>query len=548
MWEDLKVETMKSAISLPLRQHASRGNSALLSPSATPTLHSSSTLPNSHTHTHTSFRSTDSTSSDSVVAALDQRRCLYILSLHHCAQELELSFLRQDGNKITAAVYSLVKGGQKGEGKQLEGQRNDRREMKRRCALKMPEAAPLSCILLLLLLPRCVNAACPSVCSCSESDREVDCSWRGLRTLPSGFQLNIHSLNLSHNRLADLDHVLAPYTHLRTLDVSHNRLSRMPALLPRSLWEIYASGNRIRLLEKNDTAYHWNLRLLDLSANRLERVVFINNTLPSLKALNLSCNKFWTVPTNMPRNLEMVDLSHNTLVQILPGSLDRLPRLSHFYLHANRFSTVCEGAFEKLHGLRLITLGDNPWACEDDFNIRYLLDWARHTSASVLGCLCHTGSICGDAQLARVTSGWYFASYTLAPHGRVGWEFNRLLSGVTTHYRSEEVLTGTEYTRKAPKHSSYPDESFGHGFLLTSTESLSATSLHIPTDMPVTEDLLTTGGVSTSSTRRTTTLRTRSVRRTNQKLGRNASPHNTARSMFTVSLSVLFLIITDHVM
>lgn len=417
----------------------------------------------------------------------------------------------------------------------------------------MREAALLSCMpLLLLYAARCINAACPSVCSCSESDREVDCSWRGLRTLPGGFQLNIHSLNLSHNRLADLDHVLAPYTHLRTLDISHNRLSHMPALFPRSLWEIYASGNRIRLLKKNDTVYHWNLRLLDLSANRLERVVFINNTLPSLQALNLSCNKFWTVPTNMPRNLEMVDLSHNTLVQILPGSLDRLPRLSRFYLHANHFPAVCEGAFEQLHGLRLITLGDNPWACDDHSKIKYLLDWAKHTSARVLGCPCHTWSICGDTQLARVTSGWYFASYTLAPRSRVGWEFNRLLSGVTTHYRSEEVLTGNQYTRKDPKLSSHPDnneESFGRSFLLTSaSESLSSTSLHIPTDTPVTEDLLTTSGVSTSSTRRTTTLRTRSVRRTSQKLGRNASPENKAWFMFTVSLNVLFLITTDHVM
>ncbi|KAI5099644.1 oligodendrocyte-myelin glycoprotein [Silurus meridionalis] len=418
----------------------------------------------------------------------------------------------------------------------------------------MRNAVPLSSpvlLLLLLLLTGCINAACPSACSCKESNREVDCSWKGLRTLPSGFQVNIHSLNLSHNRVADLDNVLAPFTHLRTLDVSHNRLSRMPALLPRSLWEIYATGNRIRLLEKNDTAYHWNLRLLDLSANRLERVVFINNTLPSLQALNLSCNKFWTVPTNLPRNLEMVDLSHNTLVQILPGSLDRLPRLSQFYLHANRFSTVCEGAFEQLHGLRLITLGDNPWACDDHSNIEYLLDWTRHASARVLGCPCHTWSICGDAHLGRVTSGWYFASYTLAPRGEVGWDFNRLLSGGTNHHRSEEMLPDTQYTRNAPKLFSHPDdnkESVSHGFLLTSaTESLSATSPHILTNAPVNEELLTTEGVSTSSTRRTTTLRTRSVRRTNQKIGRNAGPEIRPWFKFTVSLNMLFLTTTYHI-
>uniref|UniRef100_A0A3B4E197 LRRNT domain-containing protein n=1 Tax=Pygocentrus nattereri TaxID=42514 RepID=A0A3B4E197_PYGNA len=211
----------------------------------------------------------------------------------------------------------------------------------------MYKRAPLSCLLLLLSLLD-INAACPSVCSCSDSQREVDCSWRGLRHLPSGLQFNVYSLNLSHNRLADLDHHLSPYTHLRTLDISNNRLARLPASLPRSLWDIRASGNRIRFLEKNDTTYHWNLRTLDLSANKLERVVFINNTLPNLKALNLSHNRFWTVPTNMPQNLEMVDLSHNTLVQILPESLDRLAKLTRFHLHANRFSTVSEGAFENL--------------------------------------------------------------------------------------------------------------------------------------------------------------------------------------------------------
>ncbi len=161
-----------------------------------------------------------------------------------------------------------------------------------------------------------------------------------------GLQRNIQSLNLTHNRLSDLDHHLSTLTHLRILDISYNRLLHFPASMPRALWEINISGNRLRVLNKDDTAYQWNLRVLDLSVNKLDRVVFINNTLPNLKALNLSHNKFWTVPTNMPQNLEEVDISHNTLVQILPGSLKRLHRLARLYLHANRFTTVRVGAFE----------------------------------------------------------------------------------------------------------------------------------------------------------------------------------------------------------
>uniref|UniRef100_A0A3B4ZDD3 Oligodendrocyte myelin glycoprotein n=1 Tax=Stegastes partitus TaxID=144197 RepID=A0A3B4ZDD3_9TELE len=110
--------------------------------------------------------------------------------------------------------------------------------------------------------------------------------------------------------------------------------------------------------------------------------------------------KFWTVPTNMPHNLESIDLSHNYLAQIIPGSLDRLQRLAQFYLHANRFSWLSEGIFDKLIGLEMITLGDNPWACEEEENITRLLRWAEQTHATVLGCPCYTRPICGKTHLA----------------------------------------------------------------------------------------------------------------------------------------------------
>lgn len=183
--------------------------------------------------------------------------------------------------------------------------------------------------------------------------------------------------------------------------MSYNRLPSLPPALPRSLWVIRAAGNHLRLLDKNDTAYHWNLRALDLSGNVLERVVFINNTLPGLRALNLSHNRFWTVPTNMPHNLESIDLSHNYLVQILPGSLDRLPRLAQFYLHANRFSWLHQGVFDKLTGLAFMTLGENPWACEEEENITRLLRWATQTPATVTGCPCYTRPVCGPADGRR---------------------------------------------------------------------------------------------------------------------------------------------------
>lgn len=215
--------------------------------------------------------------------------------------------------------------------------------------------------------------------------------------------------------LQGLNSQLSHYAHLRILDLSYNRLETLPPALPRSLWDIRAAGNLLRSLEKNNTAYHWNLKVLDLSNNELERIVFINNTLLSLQTLNLSHNRFWTVPTNMPHNLEIIDLSYNYLVQILPGSLDRLSKLTLFYLHANRFSWLPEGVFKRLLVLEVITLGDNPWACEEEDKITQIFKWAEQTRATVLGCPCYTRPICGQTHLTATGWEWHSALLTEPP-------------------------------------------------------------------------------------------------------------------------------------
>ncbi|KAK2537326.1 Omg [Columba guinea] len=245
-----------------------------------------------------------------------------------------------------------------------------------------------TCLLVLLCFTPTALGVCPSTCTCSGNDRNVDCSGRNLTILPHGLQDNITYLNLSFNQFVDLDHQLTRFTNLRTLDISNNWLKNVPAHLPKSLWELYAINNNIKVLQKLDTAYQWNLRVLDVSRNMVERAVLINNTLSSLKFLNLSSNKLWTVPTNMPYNIETVDLSSNFLSQILPGTLLRLHRLTSLYLHNNKFMYIPDKAFDQLFQLQLVTLYNNPWACSDVQNIPYLLKWVRGTAADVVGAPC----------------------------------------------------------------------------------------------------------------------------------------------------------------
>ncbi|KAK9412484.1 OMG: Oligodendrocyte-myelin glycoprotein [Crotalus adamanteus] len=248
--------------------------------------------------------------------------------------------------------------------------------------------ASLGILVLLVFIPA-VQGICPSLCSCSGNDRNVDCSGRNLTTLPYGLQDNITYLNLSYNHFVDLNHQLTQFANLRTLDVSNNWLRSLPAQLPRSLWEIYATHNSIKVLQKLDTAYQWNLKVLDVSRNMVERAVLINNTMSSLVFLNLSSNKLWTVPTNMPINVETVDLSNNFLSQILPGTLRRLTNLSQLYLHNNKFTHIPDNAFDQLLQLQLITLYNNPWACEDKQPVlSYLQNWTGKTHATVFGLPC----------------------------------------------------------------------------------------------------------------------------------------------------------------
>ncbi|NWT62467.1 OMGP protein, partial [Erythrocercus mccallii] len=245
-----------------------------------------------------------------------------------------------------------------------------------------------TCLLVLLVFIPTGLGICPSSCKCSGNDRNVDCSGRNLTVLPQGLQDNLTYLNLSFNQFVDLDHQLTRFTNLRTLDISNNWLKNVPAHLPKSLWELYATNNNIKVLQKLDTAYQWNLRVLDVSRNMVERAVLINNTLSSLKFLNLSSNKLWTVPTNMPYNIETVDLSNNFLSQILPGTLVRLQHLTSLYLHNNKFSYIPDKAFDQLSQLQVITLYNNPWSCGDNQTIPYVLQWVQGTGARVVGAPC----------------------------------------------------------------------------------------------------------------------------------------------------------------
>ncbi|XP_043910574.1 oligodendrocyte-myelin glycoprotein isoform X2 [Protopterus annectens] len=244
---------------------------------------------------------------------------------------------------------------------------------------------------------------CPSSCVCIGGNRVVDCSQKNLITIPARLQNDITSLNLSHNQIKNLNNMTTNFSHLRILDISYNLLSSLPENLPKSLWELYAANNNIEIVQKDDIAYQWNLKILDLSNNNIHRITLINNTLSSLQSIRMNGNRLWTVPTNLPNKLIMIDLSNNNLNQILPSSLDRMLHLENFYLHNNKFSNITTGAFDQLPSLMLITLYNNSWKCNHN-DINYLLTWLNNTNAFIAGCPCSSKLYCGNYNISAAAT------------------------------------------------------------------------------------------------------------------------------------------------
>uniref|UniRef100_A0A4W2IQU4 Leucine rich repeats and immunoglobulin like domains 1 n=1 Tax=Bos indicus x Bos taurus TaxID=30522 RepID=A0A4W2IQU4_BOBOX len=210
-----------------------------------------------------------------------------------------------------------------------------------RGALGAPRRSPCLLLLWLLLLlqlePASATAGprapCAAACTCAGD--YLDCGGRGLAALPGDLPAWTRSLNLSYNKLSEIDPAgFEDLPNLQEVYLNNNELTAIPSLGSASshIVSLFLQHNRIRSVEGRQLKAYLSLHVLDLSANNITEIrsTCFPHGLP-LTELNLASNRISTLESGafdgLSRSLLTLRLSKNRITQ-LPVKAFKLPRLT----------------------------------------------------------------------------------------------------------------------------------------------------------------------------------------------------------------------------
>ena len=188
------------------------------------------------------------------------------------------------------------------------------------------------------------SASCPVDCDCFNSYETVDCSRRGLVTLPSLHNAT-RRLYLEDNRLVTLGAGLRDAAQLTLLIVERNSLERIDVDesfcgLTR-IQELNLAANRIQLFHVASGTRSTNSEVTRCRA-------------PVLKELNLSLNLLTSVPRNLSEfapNLEILNLSYNEIQSAtMDESYAAMTSLRYLDLSRNRIHELAGNDFNAVAG------------------------------------------------------------------------------------------------------------------------------------------------------------------------------------------------------
>lgn len=222
----------------------------------------------------------------------------------------------------------------------------------------------LTFLSVMLELTSGMGGTCPSVCICKwkGGKQTVECTDRGLITIPASIDSETQVLDLSGNNLQ----ILPRETFVKT------------GLL--NLQRVFLRNCRIGQID--DLAFKGltNLIELDLSQNLLTSVPSGTfQDIPSLRDLILSSNPIQKIDSHafkMVPALIKLDLSNCELQTVAPRAFEGVEALGLLKLNGNRLTELRPKTVEILSRLHGVELHDNPWHC--DCRLRAVKEWITH--------------------------------------------------------------------------------------------------------------------------------------------------------------------------
>ncbi|XP_020800152.1 nyctalopin [Drosophila serrata] len=229
-------------------------------------------------------------------------------------------------------------------------------------------AIPVLLLLLLVLLPLESLAFCPSKCQClgGETNSRALCVDAALEDVPIQLNPETKYINLTLNRIRNLDYALPFYVKLEILDLSQNIIETLGSKnfeYQSELRTLNLSRNLVSSLHKHAFKGLTNLLLLDLSFNRIETVhPTALSDLASLVELDLTNNNIVSMEDNsfkgMP-TLEVLVFRNNRLLDVPASNLWHLHALKSLDMSDNLVEFVRNDSFEGLKELLALSLRGN---------------------------------------------------------------------------------------------------------------------------------------------------------------------------------------------
>lgn len=244
--------------------------------------------------------------------------------------------------------------------------------------------------LLVLTVAIGTKAICPARCRCNDDALRASCESANLDFFPIQLNPEVHYINLSDNKIADIDFTLHNYNNLISLDLSSNKIQKLGRgnfEYQRNLKYLNLSNNDVRNLSKDSLKGLRALNELDISFNNLEelhehtfsdlhslRVLKLNNnqliylepgllkTSKFLQRLHLDSNQLEEVPVQAfadVLNLQHLSLSNNLIESVQEDQMPNLTELRTLLLDGNVIREIHPGALSGLTSLDSLDLSDN---------------------------------------------------------------------------------------------------------------------------------------------------------------------------------------------